>query len=91
MPLGYVSTVQRVLEIPEIVELILSFLDQKEHAASACVCKQWSEIALDHLWRDVDDLYRLFSILAPLTPTELIQSLEYHVSSHLALSRVLWT
>ncbi|OSX62549.1 hypothetical protein POSPLADRAFT_1141366 [Postia placenta MAD-698-R-SB12] len=78
MPLGYVSTVQRVLEIPEIVELILSFLDQKEHAASACVCKQWSEIALDHLWRDVDDLYRLFSILAPLTPTELTQSLEYH-------------
>lgn len=65
-PLGYVSTIHRVLEIPEIVELILTFLDQKGNINNALVCKRWSEISLDILWREVDDLPRLCSVLAPL-------------------------
>ena len=57
---------QRVLEIPEIVELIFSFLDEKSNTNNAIVCRKWSDIALNILWRDVRDIRRLFSLLAPL-------------------------
>ena len=46
--------------------MIFRFLDDASNASNARVCRQWSEIALDTLWRDVDDLYRLFGLLAPL-------------------------
>ncbi|KAL1743661.1 hypothetical protein HDZ31DRAFT_83281 [Schizophyllum fasciatum] len=45
---------------------MINFLDDNEHLKCALVCRQWSEIALDALWRLVDDLPRLFGILAPL-------------------------
>lgn len=56
----------RVLCIPELLDMIFRFLDDASNASNARVCRQWSEIALDTLWRDVDDLYRLFGLLAPL-------------------------
>ncbi|KAJ6544789.1 hypothetical protein DFH09DRAFT_873070, partial [Mycena vulgaris] len=54
--------------------MIFGFLDDPSNAANASVCKRWSEIALDTLWREVDDLHRLFGILGSLiqlgeTPT----------------------
>ncbi|KAI0656166.1 hypothetical protein C8Q70DRAFT_1015605 [Cubamyces menziesii] len=71
---AYGTTTQRVLAIPEILELVFSFLDGGEKSRCACVCKQWSEVALDALWRDVDDLRRLFGLLAliesPLAPED---------------------
>ncbi|KAI0350798.1 hypothetical protein OH77DRAFT_1488555 [Trametes cingulata] len=69
-PSVYGTTTQRVLAIPEILELVFSFLEAKDHARCVCVCKIWSEVALDTLWRDVDDLRRLFSVLAPIEPGE---------------------
>ncbi|KAI0773038.1 hypothetical protein BD413DRAFT_690697 [Trametes elegans] len=66
----YGSTTQRVLGIPEILELVFSFLETKDAAQCARVCKGWSAIALDSLWRDVDDLHRLFSLLAPIVARE---------------------
>ncbi|KAH9884520.1 hypothetical protein C8Q73DRAFT_660877 [Cubamyces lactineus] len=63
---AYGTTTQRVLAIPEILELVFSFLDAGGKSRCACVCKQWSEVALDTLWRDVDDLRRLFGLLAPI-------------------------
>ncbi|OSC97257.1 hypothetical protein PYCCODRAFT_1419774 [Trametes coccinea BRFM310] len=63
---AYGTTAQRVLAIPEILELVFSFLSTKNTANCACVCKRWSEIALDTLWRDVDDIRRLFGLLAPI-------------------------
>lgn len=57
---------QRVLEIPEIVELIFSFLDAASNANNAVVCKRWSELALNIVWRDVTDVRRLFNVLAPM-------------------------
>lgn len=60
------TTQQRVLEIPEILELIFSFLDDESNARNAAVCKRWSELALNTIWRDVSDVRRLFSILAPM-------------------------
>jgi hypothetical protein len=55
-----------VLSIPELLDLIFSFMDRASNVNNACVCRQWSEIALDNLWREVDNLLLLFSVLAPL-------------------------
>ncbi|KAJ7494625.1 hypothetical protein B0H11DRAFT_910388 [Mycena galericulata] len=60
------SPTNRVLEIPELLDMVFGFLDNPSNAANASVCRRWSEIALDTLWRDVNDLYRLFGILRPL-------------------------
>ena len=49
--------------------MIFGVLDLPSNAMNARVCKQWSDIALDMLWREIDDLYLLFSILAPLKKT----------------------
>lgn len=57
---------QRVLEIPEILELIFSFLDVEANVTNALVCRKWSDIALNNVWRDVSDVRRLFSLLAPM-------------------------
>ncbi|KAJ7274534.1 hypothetical protein B0H12DRAFT_403347 [Mycena haematopus] len=59
----------RVLAIPELLEMIFGFLDQASNASNASVSKRWSEIALDMLWRDLADLHRLFKILRPLKKT----------------------
>ncbi|TFY59775.1 hypothetical protein EVJ58_g5568 [Rhodofomes roseus] len=52
-------------EVNELVAIILAFLDNRSLARAACVCRRWSEIALGVLWREVDDLHRLFSMLCP--------------------------
>ncbi|KAF9524767.1 hypothetical protein CPB83DRAFT_773231 [Crepidotus variabilis] len=57
---------QKVLLIPELLDLIFGLVDTPSNAVNARVCKAWSSIALDALWREVDDLPRLFSLLAPL-------------------------
>lgn len=59
-------TMYRVLEIPELLDMVFKYLDLPSNASNARVCKKWSEMALDVLWRNVDDLPRLFSILVPL-------------------------
>ncbi|KAG2113408.1 uncharacterized protein F5147DRAFT_680821 [Suillus discolor] len=59
----------RVLFIPELLGIILSFVDEDDHVNNACVCKQWSEIALDIIWKEVDGLSRLLTLLRPYTIT----------------------
>ena len=56
----------RVFGIPELLDMVFRFLDDASNASNVRVCRQWSEIALDTLWRDVNDLHRLFGLLAPL-------------------------
>ncbi|KAL6298456.1 hypothetical protein BKA93DRAFT_744071 [Sparassis latifolia] len=63
--IGYDSTLHRVLEIPEIIELVFGFLDEESNRTNVCVCKRWSEIALDVLWREVSQLHRLLRLLSP--------------------------
>ncbi|KAF8068083.1 hypothetical protein FPV67DRAFT_1669950 [Lyophyllum atratum] len=60
------SKTLRVLAISELLDIIFRFLDDASNTSNARVCKQWSELALDALWKDVRDLRRLFSLLAPL-------------------------
>jgi len=60
------SAMQRVMCIPELLDLVFNMLDRSSNAKMARVCKEWSSVALDVLWREVDDLHHLFSLLAPL-------------------------
>jgi hypothetical protein len=60
------SSQQRVLAIPELLELVLGFGDHTLQYACALVCQAWSNIALDLLWRDVDGLLNILRILCPL-------------------------
>lgn len=56
----------RVLAIPELLDTIFRMMDNRCNLNNALVSRAWSEIALDTLWRQVDDLHRLFNLLAPL-------------------------
>ena len=79
--MAYENTTQRVLDIPEIIELIMSFLDKKDNIQNACVCKRWCEIALDCVWRNADDITQLLRLLAPLDTPLAIPPLRYYVSA----------
>ena len=86
--MSYEATTLRVLAIPEIIELIMSFLDKKDNVNNACVCRSWSEIALDCIWRNVDDITQLLRLLAPLDTVLAVPPFQYYVSialSHQAL------
>ncbi|KAG6832769.1 hypothetical protein H0H87_000422 [Tephrocybe sp. NHM501043] len=56
----------RVLAIPELLDMVFQFLDEASNASNARVSKQWSEMALDVLWKEVTSLHRLFGLLASL-------------------------
>ncbi|CAL1702959.1 unnamed protein product [Somion occarium] len=68
--LGYPSVGHRVLDIPEIIEQILQYLDVKNNIRNAAVCKRWRDIALNLAWRHVSDIVLLFHALAPLVRVE---------------------
>ncbi|KAG1772489.1 hypothetical protein EV702DRAFT_1033633 [Suillus placidus] len=55
----------RVLFIPELLGIILGFVGEDDYVSNARVCKQWSEVTLDIIWREVDDLSRLLTLLRP--------------------------
>lgn len=52
-----------VIEIPEILAEVFEGLPPSSKAAAACVCRQWSEIVLDKLWRDLDSVIPLFNLV----------------------------
>ncbi|KAF9501829.1 hypothetical protein BDN71DRAFT_1460290 [Pleurotus eryngii] len=66
MSLYTTSSVQRALAIPELLSSICQLLGPKDILTNACVCKKWSNVALDVLWKEVDDIHNLLSLLAPL-------------------------
>jgi F-box-like len=65
-PLGYESTAHRVLAIPELLRTIFSFGTRASNASNALVCRNWRDAALDHVWREIDDMYYLLHLLTPL-------------------------
>ncbi|KAG9020016.1 hypothetical protein FS837_008659, partial [Tulasnella sp. UAMH 9824] len=44
-------------------------LEQHDCAAASVVCRRWSEVALDELWRSLPSLLPLFELLGPLDDT----------------------
>lgn len=71
----------RVLRIPELLQMVFAVSDPRSNTVNARVCKQWSDIALDILWREIDELDILFEILAPFKMVE-----ASYVSTYLLLS-----
>ena len=65
---GYDSVIRRVLEISEILELVFSFLEDKDNANNALVCKRWSDPALNIMSRNIESPALLFGLLAPIKP-----------------------
>lgn len=65
------------LHITELLNIIFKSLSTLDLSHVARVCHVWSDVALDALWREPEDLHALFAILAPL---QLVQS--KHVSGH---------
>jgi hypothetical protein len=63
---GCRSAAHLVLAIPEVLEIIFNFGTQASNASCALVCRGWRELALDNVWREVDDIYYLLQLLAPL-------------------------
>jgi len=63
----YQSVLQRVISIPELLDLIFDHVDPVSNANNAVVCKVWSEVARDKLWREVCNPRQLLSILAPVS------------------------
>ena len=63
--------------------MIFRFLSRESNAENARVCRRWSDIALDALWRVVADPPRLFGLLAPLRkrveePHEYVSDLSWY-------------
>ncbi|KAG8915897.1 hypothetical protein FRC00_008438 [Tulasnella sp. 408] len=56
---------EAALSIPEVLSLIFSNGSPETQAACARVCKKWSEVALDELWRELEDIYPLLRLLIP--------------------------
>lgn len=62
----YQSVLQRVGST-ELLDHIFDHLDSTSNANNAVVCKVWSEVARDKLWREVSNPRQLLSILAPIS------------------------
>ncbi|TFK61091.1 hypothetical protein BDN72DRAFT_883320 [Pluteus cervinus] len=62
------AAAHRVLAIPELLRSVFFSLPGLDNNyRTALVCRAWSEIALDVLWYEVDDICTLFNLLVPLT------------------------
>ncbi|KAG8924040.1 hypothetical protein FRC00_005570 [Tulasnella sp. 408] len=62
--------VPRALRIPEVLLDIFSVSTDSTRAAAARVCRSWSTLALDVLWRDMQSPIPLLQILSPLQPKQ---------------------
>lgn len=57
------SSVKRVLDCPDFLELVFDFLDQADLLNVAMTSKQYTSLALRRRWRTVRRLRHLFSVL----------------------------
>ncbi|KAI0048113.1 hypothetical protein FA95DRAFT_1558387 [Auriscalpium vulgare] len=63
---GYDSNIHRALAIPELLSIVCSYSTTAENARNALVSRQWNSVALDHIWKEVDNLYYILRILVPM-------------------------
>ncbi|KAG8911945.1 hypothetical protein FRC01_005385 [Tulasnella sp. 417] len=62
--------VPRALRIPEVLLEIFVASTDSTRAAAARVCRTWSTLALDVLWRDMESPIPLLQVLSPLQPKQ---------------------
>jgi hypothetical protein len=63
---GFTSAAHRVLANFELLGVIFNFGTRASNVSYARVCRRWREPALDNIWSEVDDIYYLLQLLAPL-------------------------
>jgi hypothetical protein len=61
------SRVPEVLGVPELLNTIVSCLEDGDVFKCALVCKSWSSVALDVLWRTVNSVPNLMSIFGGMS------------------------
>ncbi|KAL5480629.1 hypothetical protein ACEPAI_1900 [Sanghuangporus weigelae] len=59
-----------IFSVPELTSLIFDHLNKPALISCALVCKSWNELALDKLWKELDSLVPLISLLTPLKKSE---------------------
>lgn len=55
-----------MIDIPELLESIIHFLDTSDCVAAACVAHTWTSPALDRIWRSLPKMYNVLSLLGQL-------------------------
>ncbi|KAI0073081.1 hypothetical protein K474DRAFT_1700561 [Panus rudis PR-1116 ss-1] len=65
--ISHSTSAHQAVQIPELLSLILSFLDEQTVARTATVSRRWADVALDISWKHVRDIRQLLCLLAPLT------------------------
>ncbi|KAG9041454.1 hypothetical protein FS837_012219 [Tulasnella sp. UAMH 9824] len=55
---------------PEIMSMIFGMSDKRTCVAACLVCRRWSGVAIDGVWRSLSSLLAPFELLGPLVDTE---------------------
>ncbi|KAG8968655.1 hypothetical protein FRC05_001461 [Tulasnella sp. 425] len=63
--------------VPELLANVLSFATESTLVSCAVVCKPWSDIALDYLWRDLDSVFPLLELVMDIHLLEGLESSGY--------------
>jgi hypothetical protein len=71
-------TMHRALQISEILSYIIEELPVGQEFCLVTINKQWTEVALRILWKDINDIDILLSILRPPPPDEWIRIVRLH-------------
>ncbi|KAG8945169.1 hypothetical protein FRC04_001148 [Tulasnella sp. 424] len=60
---GSILLSETALSIPEILSLIFAKAPRQTQAACALVCKNWSEVTLDELWRHLEHIQPILNLI----------------------------
>ncbi|KAF5353101.1 hypothetical protein D9758_008702 [Tetrapyrgos nigripes] len=63
---SFKTTMHALFSIPELLWIIFENLKPIDQRQCVSVCTLWSEVVLDLLWADVQDIKRLLNVLAPV-------------------------
>ncbi|KAG8991663.1 hypothetical protein FRB90_001274, partial [Tulasnella sp. 427] len=58
------SATKRVLSSPEMLSILMSFLEHRTKSVAARVCRAWATLALDCLWHTLDSVVPLLGLVA---------------------------
>ena len=75
--------------IPELLSLTFSYATHATLAAAARVCRAWSELALDELWRELEWPGYAFELLAPFDSDDMARGGRTHVCFYLQVLALL--
>ncbi|KAL4250851.1 F-box domain-containing protein [Pleurotus pulmonarius] len=64
------------LAVDELLRLIFQHCDRHDNFSNALVSKKWSEEALSALWKHLDSMHPLLSLLAPLVEKDMFHTFE---------------